>query len=135
MDKTANNVAKRAIYDIILGLEKERSMAYMPTEKERIIQPGIERMMSGYTEQGITVSELAGLCGISEVYFRRLFLAKYGVSPKEYIINLRINYAKQLLKSGEFSVSRVAELCGYPEPCHFSREFSRIVGASPSSCK
>ena len=135
MDKTANNYVRRAIYDVILSLEKEQRKAYMPTERERIIQPGVEKMMTSYTEQGITVGSLAALCGVSEVYFRRLFLAKYGVSPKEYLINLRINYAKQLLSSGEFSVSRVAELCGYPEPCHFSREFSRIVGVAPSDYK
>ncbi len=135
MDKTASNLARRTVYDVVLGLEKERRKAYMPTEREKIIQPGIEKMMSSYTEQGITVGTLAALCGVSEVYFRRLFLAKYGVSPKEYLINLRIRYAKQLLSSGEFSVSRVAELCGYPEPCHFSREFSRIVGVAPSEYK
>ena len=56
----------------------------------------------------------------------------FGVSPKEYITQKRIEYAKILLSSGDFLVSEVGILCGYAEPCHFSREFSRRVGMIPS---
>ena len=43
-----------------------------------------------------------------------------------------MEYAKQLLILGEFEISEIAELCGYSEPCHFLREFSRRVGVNPS---
>ena len=89
----------------------------------------------GFTREDISVSSLAALCGISEVYFRRLFLAAFGVSPKEYIIQKRIECAKYLLLSGDFSVSEVAIITGYSEPCHFSREFSKRVGISPKQYK
>ena len=132
MDKTAFSNAVRTVYDIFLGIEKENQKVYMPNSKESLLRPAIEAIKNEYTKPDISISHLAALCGISDTYFRRIFSAKYGISPKEYIINLRIRYAKELLYSGEFSVSRVGELCGYGEPCHFSREFSRIVGSSPS---
>ncbi|MBE6591666.1 MAG: helix-turn-helix transcriptional regulator, partial [Ruminococcaceae bacterium] len=72
------------------------------------------------------------LCGVSEVYFRKLFLNSFGVSPKEYMIQKRMDYAKNLLKSGDFSISEIATLCGYTESCHFSREFSKREGISPN---
>ena len=92
-------------------------------------------MEADFTQNGLTVAQLAAHCGISEVYFRRIFLNKFGVSPKEYMINLRINYAKQLLQSGQCSVAQTAELCGYFETSHFSREFSKRVGMSPKEYK
>ena len=80
---------------------------------------------------GTRVAALAELCGMSEVYFRKLFRSRFGVSPKEFTIQRRIEYAKQLLVSGEFTVAMVASMCGYAEPCHFSREFIKRVGCAP----
>ena len=54
--------------------------------------------------------------------FMLLSATPFGKNPKEYLIEKRMSYAKQLLSSGQFSVSEVAQLCGYFEPCHFSRE-------------
>jgi AraC-like DNA-binding protein len=72
------------------------------------------------------------MCGVSEVYFRKIFQDQFGVTPKEYLIRMRIEYAKSLLLSEQFTVSEIATLCGYSEPCHFSREFSKRVGVSPN---
>ena len=131
-DATAHPIAMASLYNIMAELVKESERAYVPKEKERLISPAIEIIKSDFTASDLTVSTLAAACGISQVYFRKLFRDIYGVSPKEYIVAKRINYAATLLASGEFSVSRVAELCGYAEPCHFSREFSRLKGVSPS---
>jgi AraC-like DNA-binding protein len=72
---------------------------------------------------------------VSEVYLRKIFEKKFGVSPKEYMISLRMEYAKQLLSSGEVGVAEVAQMCGYAEPCHFSREFKKRFGISPKNYK
>lgn len=121
----------KSVYDIILHMAKEQQKKYMPKSQETLIQPAIERIRSDFTQKDLSIAQLCTLCGISEAYFRRIFVKKFGVSPKEYIINLRINYAKNLLKSGQFSVSETAEFCGYSEECHFSREFTKRTGLNP----
>ena len=84
-----------------------------------------------FLNSDLSVETLAHLCGISAVYLRKIFLTVYGTSPKEYIIRKRMDYACRLLSSGQFEVQSVAEICGYSEPCHFSREFKRRMGVAP----
>jgi AraC-like DNA-binding protein len=127
-----NTIIKKCIYEIIAKIKKEQKRNYIPTQKEKLITPAVEYISKSFTENNVSVKKAAELCGISESYLRRIFTEKYSISPKEYIIKLRLDYAKQLLKSGQLSVSEIATMCGYFEPCHFSREFSKRTGISPS---
>jgi len=133
--ESMQSAAMRAVYDIIFQINSERQRSYAPDAHFRIIAPAVERITADFANNELTVAELAAMCNISEAYFRRLFEAKFGVSPKEYIINKRIGYAKQLLETGEVSVTDTAFLCGYSENTHFSREFTKRVGVSPNEYK
>ncbi len=126
---------KRTVYEIIFMLMIEQQKNYLPSRKEQIILPALEKIKSDIDNPDLSVTELSKICNISEVYFRKIFIEKFGISPKEYIIDVRINQAKDLLKSGLFSVSDVAKFCGYTEPCHFSREFKKRTGESPANYK
>ena len=112
-------------------MRKEQAREYLPSDRQERILPAVERMERSFADRDVTVESLSEMCGMSEVYFRKIFFCKFGMSPKEYLIQKRMEYAKQLLTSGQFEVSDVAELCGYSEPCHFSREFKKRVGVSP----
>ncbi len=127
--------AMRALYDAIYHAGREMKKQYVSGEQYSVIRPAVKAIEAGFTRGDMSVSSLAELCGISEVYLRRLFLAAFGVSPKEYIIQKRIEYARSLLLSGDFSVSEVALMTGYSEPCHFSREFKARTGVSPKAYK
>lgn len=125
-------LSMRAIYDAVFQMLEEKRREYLPSDRYRVLAPAEELLESDYTSSTTNVGRLAALSGVSEVYFRRIFQSKYGVSPKEYLVRRRIAYAKELLSSGHFSVSEVARLSGYSELCHFSREFKRRVGVSPT---
>lgn len=124
--------AMRALYEGIYLLQNEGHQDYMPNERHRLIIPAIEAIDARFADPNLTVAELAAMCGMSEVYLRKIFIHSLGASPKEYIIRKRIDYARQLLSLGELEVLEVAGMCGYTEPCHFSREFTKRVGVSPS---
>lgn len=125
----------KSVYDIILAIEKELNRNYIPNSRERMIAPAMEEMHARFTDNELSIAELAKRCGISDVYFRRLFHDSTGVNPREYIIRLRIQYAERLLKNGELSVAEVAASCGYVEVSSFSREFTKRMGISPSDYK
>ena len=133
--ENSNLIIKKNLYDIIVKIRKEHSKRYLPNSKFLIIKPAIDNINSNFTENNLSIKELSQMCGISENYFRRIFHEKFGISPKEYIIKRRIEYAKALLESGQFSITDLAERCGYSEPCHFSREFTKRVGVSPIKYK
>lgn len=69
---------------------------------------------------------------ISEVYLRKLFSAKYHISPKQYILDIRIQKAKQLLTNSQHSVSFISEQCGFSSVYTFSRCFKEKTGISPT---
>ncbi len=69
---------------------------------------------------------------ISDTYFRKLFLREFGVSPKHYVIQRRIKYAASLIIAGYYTLQEIAELCGYNDYKHFSVEFKKVTGVSPS---
>ena len=124
-------VIRRCIYDTIIKVKRELERIYVPSGKELLIKPAIEKIQRDFTENDLTVQELAALCGISQADFRRIFMEKFSESPKAYLIRLRMEYAGHLLESGQFPVSTVAQMCGYFEPCHFSREFKKHFDLSP----
>ena len=79
----------------------------------------------------LTVCELASLQKISDRYLYNLFIKYEGISPKQYITNIRIQNAKILLESGNCSVSEVAASVGFPDVLTFSRFFKKQTGLSP----
>ena len=76
--------------------------------------------------------ELAKCLGISEVYLRKQFQAHYRVTPKQYILDIRIRKAKQMLVDTPFTVTAIAEECGFSSVYHFCRSFRQRTGKTPT---
>lgn len=69
---------------------------------------------------------------ISDTYFRKLFKQEFKISPKQYVINRRIKYAASLIIAGYHTLEEISALCGYNDYKHFSVEFKKVTGVSPS---
>ena len=83
-------------------------------------------------DSALRVTELASMCGISEVYFRREFKKYYGTSPLDYIKKRRIEIAKGLLQTGMCSITQTALQSGFESVSYFSYEFHRSTGITPA---
>lgn len=110
--------------------EGDSENSYLPTQKLEKIKPAVEYITAHY-QQEITNEQLAEMCGISTVYFRKLFAAAYGVSPMRYLGRLRIHRAKEMLKSDYGTLAGVATSVGYSNVYHFSKMFRAEVGIAP----
>ncbi len=97
-----------------------------------ILLPALKFIKENYQNPNLTNTELAKQCNISEVYFRRLFTQQYQTTPKQFIIDTRINKAKQLLAEGNMKIHAVSEQCGFSNPYHFCRTFKAQIGMTPT---
>ena len=83
-------------------------------------------------DQNITVSKLTEVLGVSQPYLYKIFKKAFGKSPKDYIIEYRINRAKGLLSETELSVADTARSVGFSDSFAFSKCFSSRQGCSPT---
>ena len=123
---------KAELYNIIVGLQTEYHTSYVPKSRFSVIEPAVNYINGSYTKELLSISSLAKMCDITPEYFRRIFKERFGNSPISYINDMKISRARELLRSGMYSVSEAAELSGYTDLSHFSREFKKAVGVSPS---
>ena len=80
----------------------------------------------------ISLEETAKYVNISPYYFSKLFKEEEGLNFIEYLTELRIQRAKELLKSPEKSIKEICVEVGYADPNYFSRIFKKTVGATPT---
>lgn len=80
----------------------------------------------------IHIQEIADYCGLDRSYLSKLFKNATNYSPQEYLIYVRMNKAKKLLKQEDLSIQNIAYSVGYPDPFAFSKIFKKEVGLSPS---
>lgn len=102
-----------------------------PSDKRRKIAPAVDYIAKNYGKS-IKNETLASLCGISEVYFRKIFFEVFGTPPIAYVHNLRIKKAEEMLKSDYGSITEIAKSLGYINIYDFSRDFKKHNGISPS---
>lgn len=121
-------------YYILLELLKENDAKYKPQSKLRKITPALEYIAQNYSNE-VGNDFLASLCGISTVYFRKLFAEITGKSPIAYIQDLKAEKAKEMLKSDYGSIGDIAYELGYKSIYDFSRAFKKVVGVSPKKYK
>jgi AraC-like DNA-binding protein len=111
------------LYEMLHQLTEERG--------SDLIDPALGVIHDKFHQSDLTNRRLADECNISEVYFRKLFKAKVGVSPKQYVLTLRLQMAKMLLSEGVQKISAISHSCGFDSDAHFCRTFKEQVGMTP----
>jgi AraC family transcriptional regulator len=91
----------------------------------------IERMRS--FDSDLSLQALANESGYSRVHFVRMFKAATGSSPHNYLLNLKLERARELLKNPSMSLIDIALDCGFSSHSHMSRLFHKFVGVTPSA--
>ncbi|MBY5827155.1 helix-turn-helix domain-containing protein [Rhizobium leguminosarum] len=90
-----------------------------------------KEMLDADHTDAVSVHEVALACGLSPDYFTRAFRASTGTTPQCWVQTQRIAKAKDLLDKPALALAAIAQLCGFSDQSHFSRQFSRHTGKSP----
>jgi AraC-like DNA-binding protein len=100
-------------------------------KKSTCAAAAVKQYIEEQYSRNITLDTLSGIAFLSPFHLTRVFNAEYGMTPIHYLIQYRIEAAKQYLRGTRESVERIALLVGYESPTYFQYVFKQRVGQTP----
>ena len=110
-------------FSLLLRNSSKKPVVDIPESAKRIIDYNFDK--------NITVKDISNMLYLSPEYLTRQFSEKYNISPKEYLIEKRIAFAKKLLTESTACIREISNSVGYEDQLYFSRIFKKKTGLSP----
>ncbi len=120
--------ATSIFYEILYEMERDGALQHQ--SQTRFLIEAERYMNLEHADPSLSIADLARRAGVSEAYFRRTFREQYGVSPKQYLLTLRMQHAISLIHAGEHSQAEVAGLTGFRDVKYFRAAFKSYIGKS-----
>ena len=96
---------------------------FLLTETHKYVEKNIGKV--------ITLEELSANVYLSSSWFSKKFKEATNISPMEYVLNIKLSNAKQLLSTTQLSINEIAQICGFNDAAYFSYYFKKRFGISP----
>lgn len=125
------NRAKSSIYNILDLIFKTK----IHSIEDTVFNECISFIRENFTDPTINISDICSRNHISESTINRKFKTYYNLSPKQYILKLRLDKAIKLLTDGKYSVKHISDECGFCDEKYFSRSIKKKLGHPPSYFK
>lgn len=92
----------------------------------------IKNYLEENSHKNITLDHLAEISYLDKYYLSHLFKKNFAIAPIEYLTNIRIDKAKKLLKTTDFTIAQISSMLGFSNPAYFSQFFKKKLEISPS---
>jgi AraC family transcriptional regulator len=116
-------------------LERHSSAAWGEQRRARMAGRGL-RLVLAYIEENLaralSLVEIAEVAGMGASNCKKAFREDMGVPLHQYVIQRRVDRAKEMLKNGDFSIVQVAAEAGFAHQSHLERHMQQLTGASPA---
>lgn len=89
--------------------------------------------MERHPERHMAYDQLCGMCGLEKSYFYKLFKRETGMTPKNYLLKIKMKKAGSMLLESNQSITSVAEELGYDSIHYFTKQFKAFHGVTPSA--
>lgn len=128
------NIANTRIKQLILLILRElniEDLGLLQSDNKTIISE-VKKYIEEKFNENLTIDSIAEKFHISNSLLAHSFKDAYGVSPINYLINVRITTAKKLLSNTDYSVQQISEKVGYNNSNYFSLLFKKLTGKTPT---
>lgn len=99
----------------------------------RLIQ--IIEYINTHLEDNIQITDLADMINLTVNHFSHVFKSTFGISPKKYILQKKLDFAQTLLSKSYYNINEISHKLGFDNETYFSRLFKEKIGFSPSDYK
>ena len=130
-DEAWEVAAAAHLADIAVSLGRRSRRLHMQDSPAARLDASLQYIHAHYASE-LSVSMLAEMCHLSTGRYASLFKTCTGISPQNYLIDLRLKNASALMQRTDLSLKQIAAAVGYGDALYFSRLFKRRIGVSPS---
>ena len=131
---TTLSTSEIALQEVMHSLFESHASQNKQKEKEMILN--IKSWIDKQDETALNVENLARYVGYNKSYLIRFFKKEVGLTPQQYILNIKVNRAKELLTySKQKSLSSISLDAGFFDQSHFNRNFKGLFGTTPNRYK
>ncbi|MFC3767858.1 ABC transporter substrate-binding protein [Paenibacillus sp. GCM10012303] len=120
-----------AFHELLYGVMKHKRQ--LPVDDSLSALERTRQFIESRYNENLTIEQLARIAELSPKYFVDLFKKTYGKSAIDYVTEVRVNHAKQLMVQSETKLRDIAHQVGYSDEFYFSRKFKQAAGVSPSA--
>lgn len=126
--------ANQLAYEFLTVIFKSYMKPQAASSSRRPFLNWITSYLAFRISEPINVSDMAKRADLSPSRFTVLFKKQFNMTPYQYLLNLRIQHAQELLKEG-MSLQQTSEYCGFTDVHHLSKTFKSITGVNPGYFK
>ena len=120
------------VYGLCSELNKIYLKSYFLKDKR---MTDAEKYINIHFTENDCLSAAVKQSSLSRRRFNELFKACFGLTPNKYLTSLKIEYAKKLISTNYFSISQIAEMCGFSDIYYFCKVFKNETGTTPAKYK
>lgn len=127
-------VCQNLFQNLIYHIQRWTKIQFLGTQSQKTNKECrfIEQYLNEHFREDISLQSLSEIVHLSKYYLAHAFKEYRGVSPINYLTQIRINEAKHLLETTDFSAAKIADFTGFSSQSYFSQIFHKEIGMTPN---
>lgn len=128
----ANILTESVLLNTLSYIAKNKEKTEPNKNSENLLSVIVDYVDTHYREKELSLKKVAKIFAYTEKYLSHFFKSKMGTGFNEYVNNLRLQNALNLIDEGNKSVAEIASKCGFSDPLYFSKVFKKRNNKAPT---